>query len=137
MCLGVWENLIFCFRDLLTFRSNQILKIKSVFWRQGTGSQIPWAPFTIHLSKFFDRICLCSCLKTRIILFYIKNKKIRCIYFQINVSVKYNCLLKGWWKYRVFCRISKKTIVWFMSFGQSVECRNLCWMSNICYCYLS
>ena len=30
----------------------------------------------------------------------------------------------------------KSTYVWFMSFGQSVECRNWCWMSNICYCYL-
>ena len=30
-----------------------------------------------------------------------------------------------------------KTInVWFMSFGQSIECRNWCWMSNICHCYL-
>ena len=26
--------------------------------------------------------------------------------------------------------------VWFMSFGQSVECRNWCRLSNICYCYL-
>ena len=26
--------------------------------------------------------------------------------------------------------------VWFMSFGQSDEFRNWCWMSNICYCYL-
>ena len=26
--------------------------------------------------------------------------------------------------------------VWFMSFGQSVECPNWCRMSNICYCFL-
>ena len=26
--------------------------------------------------------------------------------------------------------------VWFMSFGQSVECQTWCWMSNICFCYI-
>ena len=27
------------------------------------------------------------------------------------------------------------TYVWFMSFGQSAESQNWCWMSNICYWY--
>ena len=29
------------------------------------------------------------------------------------------------------------TYVWFMSFGQSAESQNWCWMSNICYCFLT
>ena len=34
-------------------------------------------------------------------------------------------------KFLFFDRIN----VWFMSFGQSVECPNWCWMSNICYLF--
>ena len=38
--------------------------------------------------------------------------------------------------WRIFFMVSYSIYVRFMSFGQSVACRNCCWMSNICYCYL-
>ena len=46
--------------------------------------------------------------------------------------------LKNRQKYAVvkFRYSEKATSVWFLSFGQSGECRNWCWMSNIWYCYL-
>ena len=32
--------------------------------------------------------------------------------------------------------LEEKAYFWVMSFGQSIECWNWCWMSNICYCHL-
>ena len=42
---------------------------------------------------------------------------------------------KQHWFYGLI-KLIYKTYVWFMSFGQGVECQNCCWISNICYCYL-
>ena len=35
----------------------------------------------------------------------------------------------------IFDKMVNQIYVWFMSFGQSIECQNWYWMSNICYCY--
>ena len=49
-------------------------------------------------------------------------------------------LLPSIFKVRIYRSINikyKYVNVWFMSFGQGVECQNWCWMSNICYCELT